>query len=224
MERFLRKRIDAEDQSPFDASGLSLPAEALGNAPPILRDQLVLPYTLGRAFAVALHARGGWPAVRAAWDAPPRSSEQVLHPEKYAAGEAPREVDPGPAPAGARPIADGVLGEAFIRTLLGASAETAAAGWGGDRYRTWDVDGRTLLAWRSVWDSESDAREFREALAASLAARGRAARDRQGFRIVERAPWTIAWRAEKDGSVTLLSSDDARVLDGALRARRTAAP
>jgi hypothetical protein len=148
----------------------------------------------------------------------------VLHPEKYAAGEAPREVDPGPAPAGARPIADGVLGEAFIRTLLGASAETAAAGWGGDRYRTWDVDGRTLLAWRSVWDSESDAREFREALAASLAARGRAARDRQGFRIVERAPWTIAWRAEKDGAVTLLSSDDARVLDGALRARRTAAP
>ena len=224
MERFLMKRIDAEGQSPFDSSGLSLPAEALGSAPPILRDQLVLPYTLGRTFVVGLHARGGWPAVRAAWDAPPRSSEQVLHPEKYAAGEAPREVDPGPAPAGGRPIADGVLGEAFIRTLLGGSAETAAAGWGGDRYRTWDVNGRTLLAWRSVWDTEGDAREFREALAASLAARGRAARDRQGFRVVEAAPWTIAWRAERDGSVTLVTSDDARVLDGALRARRTAAP
>jgi hypothetical protein len=224
MERFLMKRLDGDEQSPFDTSGLSLPAEALGGAPPILRDQLVMPYTLGRSFVVALHARGGWPSVRSAWDAPPRSSEQVLHPEKYVAGEAPRDVDPGPAPGGARQIADGVLGEAFIRTLLGGGAETAAAGWGGDHYRTWDVRGRTLLAWRSVWDTEADAREFREALARTLAARGRARRDRKGFRVVEAAPWTIAWRTDADGSVWLLSSDDTRVLDAALGARRAAAP
>ena len=219
MERFLMNRIAGGGESPFDTSGFSLPASALGDAPPILRDQLVMPYTLGRAFVGSVHARGGWPAVRSAWDAPPRSSEQVMHPEKYVAGEAPREVDPGPAPAGGRQIADGVLGEAFTNTLLGGKAAEAAAGWGGDHYRTWDVGGRTLLSWRSVWDTEKDAREFREALAAALAARGRPGRDQRGFRVVAAAPWTIAWRTEKDGTVTLLSSDDAKVLDRALRAR-----
>lgn len=225
MEHFLLKRLDGGGASSFDSSGLTLPADALGgNTAPILRDQLTLPYTLGRAFVGSVHARGGWPAVRSTWDAPPRSSEQVLHPEKYVAGEQPREVDAGPAPAGGRPIADGVLGEAFIRTLLGRDAETAADGWGGDHYRAWDVGGRTLLAWRSAWDTLADAAEFREALAKTIAARGKARRDRRGFRVVEAAPWTFAWRAERDGSVTLLSSDDARVLDAALRARRAASP
>ena len=224
MERFLRRRLDDGASSSFDPSGLSLPPDALGSTPPILRDQLVLPYTLGRAFVAGVHARGGWPAVRSAWDAPPRSSEQVLHPEKYVTGEPPRLVDPGPAPAGGRQIADGVLGEAFIRTLLGGDAEAAAAGWGGDHYRAWDVGGRTLLAWRSVWDTEGDAREFREALAKTLSARGKARRDRRGFRVVEAAPWTLAWRADADGAVTMLSTDDGRLLDAALKARAAAAP
>jgi hypothetical protein len=224
MERFLTNRLKGGESSSFDPSGLSLPPDALGRVPPILRDQLVLPYTLGRAFVASVHARGGWPAVRSAWDAPPRSSEQVLHPEKYAAGEAPRVVDPGPAPAGGTTIADGVLGEAFVRTLLGGEAEVAAAGWGGDHYRAWDVGGRTLLAWRSVWDTPGDAREFREALAKTVSARGKPRRDRHGFRVVDAAPWTVAWRAYPDGSVTLLSSDDGRLLDVALGARRAAAP
>jgi hypothetical protein len=224
MERFLMKRLGGGEESPFDTSGLSLPAEALGDAPPILRDQLVMPYTLGRSFVAAMHARGGWPAVRSAWDAPPKSSEQVLHPEKYVAGEPPRAVDPGPAPAGARQVADGVLGEAFIRTLLGGGAEAAAAGWGGDHYRTWDVGGRTLLAWRSVWDTDTDAREFREALGRTLGSRGQARPDRRGFRVVSAPPWTVAWRAEADGAVTVLSSDNARVRDAALGTRGTAAP
>jgi hypothetical protein len=221
MERFLMNRLGG-GESPFDTSGFSLPATALGSAPAILRDQLVMPYSLGRSFVAAAHARGGWPAVRAAWDAPPKSSEQVLHPEKYEAREAPREVDPGRGPASGRVIADGVLGEAFIGTLLGGESPAAAAGWGGDRYRTWDVGGKTLLSWRSVWDTEQDAREFREALAATLAARGKARPDRRGFRMVEAPPWTVAWRAEPDGSIQLFSSDDARVLEAALRGRGNA--
>lgn len=224
MERFLTRRLTGGEESPFDTSGFSLPATALGDAPAILRDQLVMPYTLGRSFVAAVHAKGGWPAVRSAWNAPPKSSEQVLHPEKYAAGEPPRDVDPGPAPAGGRQIADGVLGEAFIGTLLGGQSATAAAGWGGDHFRTWDVGGKTLLAWRSVWDTETDAREFRDALGTTLGTRGQARPDRRGFRVVVATPWTVAWRAEADGAVTLLSSDDERLLDGALRARGTASP
>jgi hypothetical protein len=219
MERFLTRRLTGGEDSPFDTSGFSLPAAAMAGTAPILRDQLVMPYTLGRSFVASVHARGGWPAVRAAWNAPPRSSEQVLHPEKYESREAPREVDPGPSPAGAKPIANGVLGEAFIGTLLGDGSAAAAAGWGGDHYATWDVGGRTLLAWRSVWDTPADAGEFQQALARTLGARGKSMPERQGFRVVAAAPWSIAWRVEPDGGVLLLSADDERLLTLALAMR-----
>ena len=55
-------------------------------------------------------------------------------------------------------------------------------------------------------------------------ARGKARRDRRGFRVVEAAPWTLAWRADADGAVTMLSTDDGRLLDAALKARAAAAP
>lgn len=224
MERFLRARLPGGEDREFDPSGFTMPVpEMLPDVPPVLRDQLVLPYSAGRALAAAIFQRGGWPALRAAWTAAPASAEQVLHPEKYFAREAPIAVDPGPAPAGARLVQEGVLGEAFIGTLLGDGSDAARAGWGGDRFRSWDVDGRTLLAWRSAWDSPADAREFQDALSAALERRGAAEADRSGFRVRSDPPWTVAWRAEPDGAVTLLSSDDAAVLAAAMKAR-TAAP
>ena len=79
--------------------------------------------------------------------------------------------------------------------------------------------GRTLLVWRSAWDSPADAREFQAALATVLGRRGTARPDRLGFRIQSAPPWTVAWRAEPDGGVTLLSCDDAAVLEAAMKAR-----
>lgn len=220
MERFLKKRLPGGEDRAFDPSGFTMPAAAmLPDAPPVLRDQLVLPYAAGRAFAMALFQRGGWPALRAAWTAAPQSSEQVLHPEKYFAKEAPLAIDPGPPPPGGRLLQEGVLGEAFIRTLLGEGSDAASAGWGGDAFRSWDVAGRTLLAWRSAWDSPTDAREFQEALAAVLASRGTGRPDRLGFRIRSAPPWTVAWRVEPDGGVTLLSCDDPAAIEAAMKAR-----
>jgi hypothetical protein len=224
MERFLRKRLPGGEDSTFDPSGFTMPVPGmLPDAPPVLRDQLVLPYAAGRSFAVALFQRGGWAALRAAWTAAPQSSEQVLHPEKYFAKEAPRAVDPGPAPAGATLLQEGVLGEAFVGTLLGEGSEAARAGWGGDSFRTWDVAGRTLLAWRSVWDSPADAREFQQALAAAIGRRGVGQPDRLGFHLQAADPWTVAWRVEPDGGVTMLSGNDAAVVEAAMKARATSA-
>ena len=82
MEKFLARRLG------FDGTGLDLgaltmaPSVALPDAPPVLRDQLILPYLLGRQFASALFQKGGWAGVRGAWERPPASTEQVLHPEK----------------------------------------------------------------------------------------------------------------------------------------------
>jgi hypothetical protein len=217
MERFLIRRIagaGGEDDTP----PVSLPVPPMPDVPPVLRDQLLLPYFAGRDFAQALQRRGGWEALKEAWGRPPQSTEQVLHPEKYAAREAPREVDLSYAPRGERLINEGVLGEVLVKTFLGEAApEEAPTGWGGDRYRVWDVSGRTLLVWRSVWDSPKDAQEFlaaaRSRLGTGHAPEGR----RRGFHVFASAPWRYAV-GERASGVDLISSDDARAFEAALSA------
>lgn len=218
MERFLVKRLPGGGEA-LDLSGLSLPADAVPGAPPILRDQLVLPYLLGRNFASAIWKKGGGDALKAAWLNPPDSTEQVLHPEKFLDREAPREVEMGQAPAGGRLLLEGVLGEMLIRTLLGEGSDQAAAGWGGDRFRLWDCRGRTLLVWRGVWDTPADAGEFSGALLARLRADYGAPETRSGFSLHRGKGRVIAFR-ELGGITTFLSSDDGSVLDAALGAFR----
>ncbi len=163
MERFLMQRLGVPaSTAPLDLAAAGFATPPLPGVPPVLRDHLIVPYLAGRDFVRALHERGGWPAVRKAWSEPPRSTEQVLHPEKYLAGEEPRRVSGQKAPAGGRLIQEGVLGEALTRTLLGEGSDAAAAGWGGDLYQVWDVGGRTLVVWRTEWDTAAEGREFHD--------------------------------------------------------------
>lgn len=44
-------------------------------------------------------------------------------------------------------------------------ARAAAAGWGGDRYRSFETqDGATIVVWQTAWDTEADAIEFEAAM------------------------------------------------------------
>src|SRR4029079_13449474 len=61
----------------------------LAKMPAALKAQLLFPYTTGLSFVQGLENKGGWDAVNQAFAAPPDSTEQVLHPAKYAAHEAP---------------------------------------------------------------------------------------------------------------------------------------
>jgi hypothetical protein len=137
-----------------------------------VQEQLIAPYFDGRNLAAAIYAKGGFALLNQKLERPPRSMEQVLHPEKYLDRvDEPVEVAL-PEVGRAKPDFEGTLGEFLIRVLLragpaGESAAAAAAGWGGDRYAVLDGEGGSYrLIWRSVWDSESDAREFRDALKA----------------------------------------------------------
>lgn len=147
----------------------------LDGVPPFLRDSLLFPYEAGLQFVMALHTRGGWEAVDAAFADPPDSTEQILHPEKYTAREAPIQVE---LPAGlAARMGDGwrltledTLGEFQIAAWLritgdATTAADAAAGWGGDRLALLEgPSGEWAIVLRTDWDTDADAAAFVRAL------------------------------------------------------------
>lgn len=218
MERFLLRRLPGGEElaggTESSLAGLSLPGMELPGAPPVVRDQLVLPYLVGRDFAQAVQKRGGWGALRDAWGRPPASTEQVLHPERFFEGEAPRAVALSPAPPGGRLLGEGVVGELLLRTWLGDGQETAAAGWGGDRFQVFDVRGKTLLVWRLVWDSPRDADEFEAAALVRLRGWGQPLPARGTF---DAKPWRVVF-GRRAGGFDYISSDDPALADLAVKA------
>jgi hypothetical protein len=127
-------------------------------------------------FVQGLQSRGGWKAVDDAFAKPPASTEQVLHPEKYAAGEAPAAVSL-PSDLAAKlgsgwsvPLVD-TFGEfqlgVWLRNSPGidkATADAAAAGWGGDRIAAIKgPNGAWGVVLRTAWDTAKDAGEFETA-------------------------------------------------------------
>jgi hypothetical protein len=221
MERFVLARLGALG---LDLGGLAeqgyadmaVPGLAdVPGAPPVIRDQLVMPYLVGRDLARAIEKRGGPEAMKEAWRHPPESTEQALHPEKYFSGEPPRVVTPRRAPSGGRLLSQGVLGELLLRTLVEETGE-AVAGWGGDAWRLWDVDGGTVLVWKSAWDTVQDASEFEDALRRRFARRrGSEARRGQWALFEGAASWRFALRREVD-VVDLVSADTSAAFEALL--------
>jgi len=148
------------------------------------------PYVAGLEFVAALHARGNWSEVNRALERLPRSTEQILHPEKYFADEAPQSADSPDLSATLggewRKLGSDTLGEWGTYLLLGygadleaqiplGTAESAAAGWGGDAFQVYarDSDDARLMAAHWVWDTNGDASTFARAMKTHLAGRFR---------------------------------------------------
>jgi hypothetical protein len=137
--------------------------------PPLLTETFIFRYRDGLRFVEAMRRARPVVNVDDVFRRPPRSSEQVLHPEKYLANESPRDVELGVeefAEEGWRLTATTPLGEVGVRGLLMAGvheeeAKRAAAGWGGDRSFLFERDAHApLFVWKSVWDTGRDAQEF----------------------------------------------------------------
>ncbi len=154
----------------------------LARMPAILRDVLMFPYQQGLMFVNGIWARGGWDAVNAAYGRLPDSTEQILHPEKYQAGEKPVTVPIDGAAlakamgAGWSGTPEDTIGEFELSVWLrengikALDAQAAAAGWGGDRLAFLrGPDGAYGLALATTWDTAADATEF---LAAATTAVG----------------------------------------------------
>lgn len=154
------------------AGNLTLPP----GVPQALVDELIFPYNQGLVFVLSLHEAGGWDAINAAYENPPTTSEQILHPEKYLAGEGALPVS---LPDYAAILNDGwtqawdiTLGEyylnAFLRTQLSLpEASRASTGWGGDNFAVWtNEEGQFVSALRFRADTLADQTEFSDAISA----------------------------------------------------------
>jgi hypothetical protein len=209
----------------FDISGLF----STGGGP-LVESAAAFPYTDGAAFADMLYQRGGWRALAQAFAKPPRSTEQVLHPQKYLVGDEPVAVRlPNLATrlgGSWRALAEDTLGELYLRIYLERylpidQAASGGMGWGGDRYQVLgDDQGRLALALQTAWDGPSDAQEFFDTYRAFVAARAGAnatvLRDDQTH-----LRWQLADRqyylGRAGNQILVLHAPDGATLDALLR-------
>jgi hypothetical protein len=160
--------------------------ESIDRAPLAIREAMLFPYRAGFGFIAALRRRQPWTAVDSAFLRPPKSTEQILHPERYLADDPPVPIEvraPAALPgfAIAHTTVWGELGFALWLRSHGVderSANEAAAGWGGDRAvvlarpgdrRVGRRVGRAVGIARTEWDTEADAIEAAEASGKALA-------------------------------------------------------
>jgi hypothetical protein len=157
--------------------------------------------------------------VDALYAAPPLSTEQVLHPERFAATRADPPLDLSfpadarAAGAGWKVLGTDIAGELTVRLVLAewmpqAEAERAAEGWGGDRYVVLRGPGRrTAVLWFTAWDTEVDAREAEVALRGakhpprSIELRGRNVGGLWSDEPVSGAVLETAWRGLKSREI-----------------------
>lgn len=154
---------------------------AFQRAPQALRETLVFPYASGLEFVITHRGADGWSRVDDLFRSPPESTEQVMHPEKYAQREHPVRISSGPLPTlastGRKEVHRDVMGELVWKIWFGSAmaesqAETAAAGWGGDRMVAYEGPGddKPIVVSLSAWDSDSDADEAEAAARRTVAA------------------------------------------------------
>jgi len=144
-------------------------------APLVVREALIFPYLEGAEF---MH----WWADRGPRDTLPYgprmpvSTEQILHPDRYARGDAPVTLA---FAADSGVVYEDVLGESEIRVLLAVLAGSddvqtvVPIGWGGDRFRVYDAPGGPALVWYVAWDDQRSADRFLQSAGPALRRTGR---------------------------------------------------
>jgi len=166
----------AQDKQQIDDFNNSLKTPIYDSAPAFMKDDLLFPYSQGATFVVDLFENGGWSAVDKVYNNPPVSTEQILHPSLYPS-HTPIPVDlpdlTSALGAGWREVTHNQMGEWSTYMILArgvnssarlddATAQAAAAGWGGDEYSVLhnDSTNSTAFVMKTVWDTTNDAAEF----------------------------------------------------------------
>jgi hypothetical protein len=119
-----------------------------------LQQELLFPYTAGLEYVCQLQQRGGWEAVDAAYEQPPSTSLEVLHPDLQ--GFSPDTPPELAAPSDGEEVLATTFGAAPLQWLFEAPGgdparglddpPARAAAWGGGEARVWELgdDGAAL--------------------------------------------------------------------------------
>jgi hypothetical protein len=185
-------------------------------APRFLRDLLIFPYVDGLHFVHQVRRRQPWSAMGALYRDPPRSTSQILHPEKRLDHrEDPIAValpDLGSVLPTTGAVTEDELGELALGSVLGLhlgdeAGRQAAVGWRGDRYRVWEPEpGRFVLAYMLVLDNEERARAVAGALSGAVEKRhaATAGRAQTAGALVTWSDGASSWAVEQRGAEVLL--------------------
>lgn len=171
----------------------------LANAPKVLKENLQFPYLYGAGFVGAVLKNRSWQALDTTYSSLPASTEQIMHPERFLARDHPVKIEipdlSGSLGANWKKADADVNGEfgylvALAEFISRRVARAAAAGWGGDRYALYEnkATGGLVLVQYTIWDTESDAREFFDAYSERTEKRyriGRPGDSNKGLRIYE---------------------------------------
>ncbi|HKP54824.1 MAG TPA: hypothetical protein VJ183_19490 [Chloroflexia bacterium] len=148
-----------------------------GRAPVYLQEGWQFPYKFGSRFVLALSDPGNYKPIDKAFTDPPRSTEQIMHPDKYLS--TPRD---DPKPVTLPPLNDALgvgwnaletdtLGEFDLHVMLLENYQRtfeAAEGWGGALYTLYSNGKDYVTIMGSRWDTTRDANEWEEALTQSF--------------------------------------------------------
>ncbi|MGI8984852.1 MAG: hypothetical protein ACR2HM_10025 [Acidimicrobiales bacterium] len=214
------KHLSARERQQAASGGATPEAvAAYARAPRYLLESLFFPYQDGLSFVRARHRAGGFAEVDNAYRNPPTSTEHILHPETYAAGQSwsPPALPDLATATGCGQVDSGTLGEFdMVQVLSGeltaADARKAAAGWNGDAYGAVRCGTAIGLADRWVGDTPADAGRLADALlrwARGWSGSSRAA-DAEG-RVS--GPDGSARVVRNGGQVDLVLADDAATAD-----------
>ncbi len=174
QEQYVKTYISAEETRLWLNQYLKMRFPLRGSTPPVLGELSEFPYNEGRDFVQALYAHGGWELVNSAYATPPASTEHILHPDRYLAGDQPVAVSLAALTdtlgSDWHLIYESTVGEFVLRLYLDnhlgeREASAAAEGWGGDHCAVYynETTGETVMLLRTVWDTPADARQFLDA-------------------------------------------------------------
>ncbi len=159
------------DQSFQDNGEMGQPVP--GRQPVYLEQSWQFPYTYGAHFVFSLGTLGDYRPVNAAFKNPPRSTEQIMHPQKYLS-KTPDEPINVELPALTSTLGQGwkatetdTVGEFELSLMLKelyVEDPNATAGWGGGKYTLYENGKDALIIMGTRWDTKRDLQEWEDAL------------------------------------------------------------
>jgi hypothetical protein len=178
QEAYVDSLSDADRDHYLDAIGQASgeAEEQLGDIPGVLVAMQGAPYALGPSLVELIAAEGGNDAVDAAFENPPASTEHMVDPRSYFAGDSADDVTTPVVPTRGEQIGeDDRLGALPLFLLLSEridplEALSAADGWGGDAYVAYDRGGTACMDLAVRGDSTRDGEELLRAFQTWVAA------------------------------------------------------